>query len=201
MTKQEFINLILTRINGGSFTLDAWKKAHPKIIQSYVELALNGVFIKLFKDEGNYDLYCRWYEDIDVTQGIMGLFESELPVDVLQNNLKGNSVKRIVPIGDWKSYTFMPSVSTEAASISRLGTTVRNSVVPYSVTDNKVMYYKKNLQVEKVNILMIKPVSEYDKDDSLPIPAGSEEYVLTFVLKFLETQKPDELAVNANPDA
>lgn len=200
MTKREFINMILTTINGGSFHQDVFKKVHPKVLESYIELGLNDIMFNIFKDTRNYELYAKWYESIPIKKYIMGLYSCEYPSALMQTVTKSNSVIRIVPTEEFDSTMFMPSTATEAAQISRLGTGGRNSVVPYVTLKEHIEFYNHNKNISEVNILAFKPINEYNSSDDLPIPAGSGEALLQFVLKYAISQTPDKLSTDQNPD-
>lgn len=201
MTKKEFINVILTRINGGSFGIDVFKKVHPKILSTYIELALNDAMFNIFKMKpNNYDSYSTWFTDVEVEPYIMGIYRSNYPTPLLQNVSKANSIRRIVPTEDWESVIFLPSTPTEAAQIQRLGTATRNGVVSYVTQIDYITYYNMNKNIVKVNILAFKPVSEYNMEDELPLPAGASSYVLDFVYKYALNEVPIKNITDSNPE-
>lgn len=192
---------MLTRINGGEFNADIFKKLHPKIIENYIELATSNVMFQIFKaNPNNYDTYCKWYPSCAIVPYIMNLYKADYPTKFNQDTTKGNSIKKIVCTEDYETALFFPSTVTEAIQLMRAGTTGRQNTIPFVTQKDGIVFYGHNKNITSVNIFAFKPLSEYGKDEDLPIPAGSEEIILQFVYKYALGEQPAKMVVDGNPD-
>lgn len=200
MTKRDLISIILARVNGGSFGSDIFKKIHPKIIEQYINLGINNAMFQIFKDTNNYDTYCKWYLDNEVSYFGMGVYICPYPMSLQQNVSKSNSVVKIVPSEDYDSVTFLPVNFSEAAASKRSGVMGRNGIIGFTTASEFIHFFNHNKDIEKVNILAFKPLEEYGLDESIMLPSGAEDIILTFVLKYAITDTSNKLVTDSNPD-
>ena len=199
MTKKEFIELFWVKMNGGSPDMDIVKKYPKPYIDKFIMLGMNAVMFDVFKDVDNYDTYAKWYPNIDVSKRSDGLYESTLPVSLVQTKLTNNSVLRVTMTNDFVTDKFLYAGVNKGMSHIRQGTAGRMGIILYNVNDNKVVYLNHDSKIPSVNMFLIRPFEDYGDNDDLQIPQGQEDNLLTFVTKWI-ISNIDPNTNNSNAD-
>lgn len=201
MTKNELIELVQTNINGGQFNLDIWKKAHPLIVEKYLSLALNAAMFNAFKKTpSNYELYSKWVNNLSIySEG--DRYYVDLPISVAQNTTRGNNVIKIAYTDDDNKLTFLPASVVHGSALYRLGTLGRHGIIVYTQQDNKVWFKNLDKDIENVDICVIRPFEDYDENEEIGIPAGQEDFVMSFILKYFQSQKPNTHTTDNNSNS
>jgi len=190
MTKKETVEWFWIKLNGGRYDTDIMKKYPRPYVEKAIEMALDAAMANVLNDYKNYDFYGKWFTNISVTAGANGFYYSDLPVKAAQFKLR-NSVIKITATQDFDSLEFLWSDVQSSSSLNREGTTARNNIIPYNVHNNMVTYYV-NPDKDYVRMFIVTPFSELNDEDTFSIPSGQEDFVLSFVMKHLQTiEDPD----------
>jgi hypothetical protein len=185
MTKKEIVEWFWIKLNGGRYDTDIMKKYPRPYIEKIIEMALDAAMANVLNDYKNYDFYGKWYNNVSVSVGASGFYYSDLPIKAPQLKLR-NQVIKITATEDFDSLEFLWADVQSSSALNRGGTTARNGIIPYNTHNNMVTYYV-NPDRDYVRMFLVTPFSELDDDDPFNIPAGQEDFVLTFVIKHLQT--------------
>lgn len=195
MKKEKLIELIQENINGGSFTSDIYKIAHPLVIEKYIDMAFNTIFYNIFRQNPEeLDIYGRWYWNQPVLSQ-NGKDYSKLPCGIIQLPKNSSSIRRITLVDDDVSMSFINVKNSSGGILERLGTIERSGAIKYYVS-NRIWYDNIN-GIKEVNIFAITPFSDLDSDDDIPIPAGQDVQFLQMVLQIMQ-KKYNDLNSNNN---
>ena len=198
MTKNEIIELIQIKVNGGSVTPDILKKAPYQVIEKYVSMAFNTLFYNLFrKDLSNLELYSKLYEDIAVTSA-NGHFTSKIPIPSVQIPNKGDSVREILYTDDLYDITFLPTTLMEYQRLKTVGTAARMGLIGYTLNGDIVEYFGMKSDIKSVDMYLLRSFESFTRNENIPIPAGQDQVFMQMILEFMNGKLPD-LNNNNNP--
>ena len=202
MTKKNFIDLIIHKLNGGDSTPDTKGKYHPEIIAKYVELAFSSIINGIqeqaikYRDFGQLDSYTVTYSPVTVTyDSTREEYYSDLPAKIM-NLYKNRGMRFITPTND-QSYHFIYRENNTSNVYNELEVGLLDNKPRWYIEGDKVYYDKQNMIDEiKNNGVMMKfivPLDEIEEDVNMPIPAGREDYVIDFILKYLQQMLPEDV--------
>ncbi len=196
MIKKQLIELIQENLNGGSTTPDILKKAHPLVIEKYVDMAFNTIFYNIFRNNPEeLDVYGKWYYAQEVKKDDH-VYYCDLPCGTIQLPSNSASVRRITMTGDEYSVVFLNVRTSANAVLHRLGTIDRADAISYAVS-NRITFDGFDSSIEQVNIFAITPFSDMESTDNIPIPSGKDVEFLQTILQLMQ-DKVNDLKVNNN---
>lgn len=196
MIKKQLIELIQENINGGSTTVDILKRAHPLVIEKYVDMAFNTIFYNIFRSNPEeLDVYGKWYYNQEVKNDT-NVYYCDLPCGVIQLPSNSSSVRRITMTDDEYSVVFINVRTSANGVLNRLGTVDRSGAVSYAVS-NRITFSDYNEEITHVNIFAITPFSDMEATDNIPIPSGKDVEFLQTVIQLM-TERANDLKVNNN---
>jgi len=196
MKKKQLIGLIQENINGGSTTPDILKKAHPLVVEQYVNMAFNTIFYNIFRSNPEeLDIYGRWYYSQEVKKDDH-VYYCDLPCGTIQLPSNSASVRRITMTGDEYSVVFLNARTSANGVLNRLGTIARADAISYAIS-NRITFDEFDSAITKVNIFAITPFSDMGKDDDIPIPSGKDIEFLQTIFQLMQ-DKANDLKVNNN---
>ena len=196
MIKKQLIELIQENINGGSTTVDILKRAHPLVLEKYVDMAFNTIFYNIFRSNPEeLDVYGKWYYKQEVKNDT-NVYYCDLPCGVIQLPSNSSSVRRITMTDDEYSVVFINVRTSANGVLNRLGTVDRSGAVSYAVS-NRITFSDYNEEITHVNIFAITPFSDMEDTDNIPIPSGKDIEFLQTVIQLM-TERANDLKVNNN---
>ena len=205
MTKKNLIDLIIHKLSGGNTSPDIKSKYHPEIITKYIELAFNSLINTVqnqsirYKDLGQLDSYVKTYSSVTVSyDDTRKEYYSDLPVNIIGLYMN-RGIRYICPIYD-QSYHFIYRKNNSTDIYSELEVSKIDSRPRYYLEGTKVFYDKMTTEIVDNGVLMklIVPISVLDEDDEIPIPAGQEQYVIDFIMKYLQQMFPEDVNNDTN---
>lgn len=196
MKKNDIIELLQIKLNGGSITPDVWKTAHPIVIEKYASMAFNTLFYNLFrKDLSNYELYSKWYLDVSIDRS-GSRPTSTLPIAAVQTPNKGDCVRDIVYVDDDLSITFAPTTVHEYKRLNALGTAGRNGIIGYVLNSNQITYFGLPEEITEVDLYLLRSFESFGRNEDVPVPQGKENEFFQMMLNYLSPIKPIDLNNN-----
>jgi len=207
MTKKNFIDLVIHRLNGGNSTPDTKSKYHPEVVSKYIELAFSSIINTIqnqsvkYRDFGQLDSYTVTYSPITVTyDSTRKEYYSELPANIM-SLYKNRGIRFITPVYD-QSYHFIYRENNTSNIYNELEVSMMEDKPRWYLEGNTVYYDKGNMKQEIIDsgVLMklIVPLSEIDEDTNMPIPAGQEKFVLDFVFSYIQEMMPEDVNNDSN---
>lgn len=198
-TKDQFIELVKTRIAGGNTSSEQTAKFGSVITEYSIAGALNDVFYNIFRqDTSNLDLYSREYRNVDILyDAATNKYYSNLPENIVQLPDPQNGVRRISLMQD-ESVKFVPRIADAISVFNGLDVSLISDRIGYTVyAQRRVEYDNMNPAYTKVKMSLVIPFEKYDGDDDIYIPAGQEMNIVDMVIKLLSGQ-PNEKKLNDN---
>jgi hypothetical protein len=202
MTKRQLIELVIKQVNGGSETMDAWKKTHPLVVEKYINMAFNTIFYTTFrKDSSNFELYSKNYYDIAVIEDeSTGEYYAILPIPPVQLPDKSDSVRNITLTDDELSVKFLPIGFNMSRALRRLGTTDRLKVITFSQNGERVNFHDHDPEIEKVNMFLVRSFESFADNENIPVPSGQDNNLFKEIINYFMAMRPDMKTIDSNPN-
>jgi hypothetical protein len=200
MIKAKLIELVQTKLTGGGLNTDAIKKYPTRVVAEYIGLAMNTLLYDVFKANPNsLDMYAKEYE-VDVKKGETAWY-AVLPKSPMQfpNNDYGIQYVRLK--GDYSSLLFLPLTAVANAPLYRLGTVIRNGIIPYNFSAGKLFFGGQSMvDMPKVTVGLVLPFSEFDDNDDIMIPLGTGTNLIDTIVHLIQSTKMQDKSDNNNSD-
>lgn len=196
MTKGEYVDLTLLRINGGVLNNESavWRVD----IISYIPAAVNYVLMMSeniqIKDEGDREMPNEFIACYPVNISMdndRNVNYITLPVSPIA--FRSNRGIRLIMDNCNNSYA--PIRETSAGSLHRILKMLGDKGAYWYQGKNRINIYNKPRLASKVYAYIIADVDSYGLDDDLPVPAGMEPDVLNMLYQYFtgERQAPADL--------
>lgn len=187
MLKNVFIEAVRKGLTGGNNTADSLGKYHPLLIEQYTEMAFNTHFFMIFKqDLSNYDRFCKTYKNIAVEyDSATDEYYCTLPIRVPQLPDVQEGVRRINPMKSI-SRKFIPLKKDSWEGWSELEAGKVDTSIGYCLDTTRVLW-ENNPGVDDVKMDIVRPFSEYEDTEDIPIPAGADVQIVDIVRKLMAT--------------
>jgi len=186
MRKDEFIGLIKKRLPEQS-------EVHNRTIELSVSSLFNDIIFKRFK-KGELDQFALPYENIEV-QKSGDKFYCDLPVKLIPSPTVFGNVRRIYPSDE--DDTFFIMIHPNRVRLIKHDDLFKAvPVIPYYLKGtNKVFFPVKNMSgITHVDMNIIPPITAYDWEDEIMMPAGSEYNIVKEVASlFMNTPPKDKV--------
>ena len=164
--------------------------SNPQYIAAVVERALGTILAASFKnDPSNYDLYTKSFPGIDVQRDAYDTYFSTVPVRIIQLPDSAESVRRITATNDQFSIEFIPVPKDSWSEFALLDISKVSSLVPYTITNNRVEYMKKP-PVTLVTMDIVRAFMDMEDSEEVSIPAGHEHEFEQLVATMLTGTPP-----------
>ena len=181
---------VLTAINGGSFTNDDQRKTDYEEVENKLAGAINFVILQQYylgiKEDNIREFPANFYASYEIDVLYDPLRErkySVIPVKIFSIT-KNRGIRAITSlIGD---FALIQTGVEELAHNKYYEGSFVDEVLFYPLGAN--IYYQ-NLPdtVNKLVMVVVEALSEIGENDELPIPAGSENDVMDYLVKFFST--------------
>jgi len=167
MTKAEFISLIKKRLPETS-------EVHSKTVELSISTLFSDIIFSKFK-RGEIDQFAKPYPDIEVKTDAKGKFYCDLPVKIIASPSGFGSVRRIYP-SEEEGILFLMIHPVKVRLIKHDEVYKVLGAIPYYLKGgNKVMFPVKNMKgISQVDMNIIPLFSEYEMDEEVVMPGGSE---------------------------
>ena len=201
MTKEEFIRLIQDRLG------DDKQKYHPNVLNKWISMAFNTIFYQTFrKDLGNLDLYSKQFNDVPVLHDAdTDKYYCEFPCPIVQLPDPAEGVRNIHQKIQRDSHNgatlmFVPVTISSAMVFDGLDVNQVDHMIMYVVTNNRIEFEESSLIVDvpSVSMRVVRPLEEYDDEETIYIPSGVDTQLTEMILNFLQGQVPESKTLDDN---
>jgi len=204
MTREQLIELVQRRLEGGNLHPDLKGKYHPEVVALHVGMAYNQIIYDVYvtnkDDMVSLDPYTVTYKDVAVacdedTDTWYSLYPASIAV--LPDIQSG--VRFISPMRDNESTIFVPSERDSWDVFAGLEVGLIDHSIGYSVMPDRVEYHKNPNEIALVKMGLVVSFDAYGDTDEVKMPFGKDEMILQLVLQSL-TGQPAEHQSNDNND-
>lgn len=200
--KKALIELVRHRISG-EYEAKQQGKVGDQMLAYYIGRAFNSLLLEVFRRNlSNFDPYIKEYQSVAISQDSnTNVYYSALPAPVVQLPRIGDGIIRISGMTS-NSVEYVPMTNGMLQNIEGLEVDIIDDVVGYVFKNGRIEYQgmTATLAAGTVKMELIIPFEEYDNDDYVQIPTGSDELLIQRVISLL-TGMPDADKVNDNNSA
>jgi len=201
MTKEELIRLIQDRMG------DDKQKYHPNVLNKLISMAFNTMFYQTFRaDLGNLDLYSKQFNDVPVLlDNDIKRYYCEYPCPIVQLPDPDEGMRNIHQKVERTNLAkaqlmFVPVTISSATVFDGLDVNRVDHMIMYVVTNNRVEFEESNLIIDipTVSMRVVRPLEEYDDDETIYIPSGADTKLMELMIGFLQGQVPESKILDDN---
>lgn len=205
MTKGQLVELIISDVAGGAIPSDLDSRYHPLVIEKYIDLVYSGILNQvsmnsiIYRDWGQLDQYCKAYKNVSCSKDYDRMeWYSELPAKIIELT-KNRGIRLISPMqnqADKFKYRDNSSEDVWSALESQ-------NVVGYTNfyrEGGRVFYgnFKEDYATEGLLFKLLVPMSEFDDDDEIGLPAAKSLEFVGMVRDMLLRRPPEDVAEDNN---
>lgn len=185
--KKALIELVRHRVTG-EYEAKQMGKVGDQMLAYYIGRAFNSLLIEVFRQNmANFDPYTKTYLSIDIEkESLTDIYYSELPAPVIQLPRIGDGIMRISGMKS-KSVEFVPMSNGQLQNIDGLEIDLIDDVMGYVFKNGRIEYYGMTSTIadDTVKVELVIPFEEYEEDDYVQIPTGSDEALIRRVIELL----------------
>jgi hypothetical protein len=206
MTVKAWRELVQNYSSGGMMPSDLRGRYSSGVIKGIFDLVYEEIVYEIFKhsdfvsDYGELDSYVMTYEGEE--DGIFvkksstrGAYYFDLPHPIIQLP-QGQGIRSISSLKD-PSYKFNYLEQLLAPYRSKLEISKISLDPVYYIEKNKVWLLNYNPIVKDLLVKLLAPISAFDEDDELGIPANHAKDIFTMITDLLRKQLPEKKSPTA----
>lgn len=206
MTKEQLIDVIVDKVNGGDGVADGMGHQHPAVIEKHIELAFNSIIYQLCltaisnADFAQLDAFVKAFNNVSVTcDTARDEYYSTLPVAII--NLPVNrGVRMICPMKDQhNAFVFRENNTCEIYDELEVGQI--DNRIKYYLENTHIFYNKQmtdELATNGVLMKIIPTFSGWGDTDELPLPGGKDMEIIEAITQSLMGKpQQDQIADNS----
>lgn len=194
MTKAELIALVIDRLGGDK------QKYHPNVVTKWISMAFNTIYYTTFrKDLGNLDLYSKTYDNVPVLKDSdRDKYYCNFPAPIVQLPDSAEGVRNIHLKKD-RSLKFVPVTISSATVFDGLDVRIVDPTIGYVITNGRIEFEDNDvLQYETLSMRIVRPFEDYDDDETVYIPSGTDEQFMELIVNVLMGQVPESKILDDN---
>ena len=195
--KKALIELVRHRVVG-EYQAKQMGKVGDQMIAAYIGRAFNSLLLDVFRANfANFDPYTKEYTGVAINQdSTTNIYYSTLPAPVIQLPRIGDGIMHIAGATS-ESVEFVPMTNGMLQNIEGLEVDQIDDVIGYVFKHGRVEYQGMSTAIAAgtVRMSLVIPFEEYDEDDLVQIPTGSDDILIKKVLELI-MGTPDSDKVN-----
>lgn len=185
--KKALIELVRHRVSG-EYEAKQMGKVGDQMLAFYIGRAFNQLLIEVFrKNLANFDPYTKTYLSVAISQeSSTDIYYSDLPAPVIQLPRVGDGIMRISGMKS-ESVEFTPISNGVLQNLPGLEVDLIDDIIGYTFKNGRIEYQGMTSTVASgtVKMELVIPFEEYDEDDYVQIPTGSDEALLRTTIDLL----------------
>lgn len=196
MRKQAIRELVRSRL----LSVDKTAKYHDEVLDSWITMGFNQLLGQLFrKNLGNFDLYTKRFNGVPVLQDAnTDIYYCDYPADICQTIDVAEGVRAInTPKGI--GMEFAPMSGDSMGILPECDVNLVTDVIGYRVFTDRVEFIWMPDDIDTVRMELVVPFYEYEDDEDIKIPGGSDVQLLEIILQLINGTPPKDLK-NDNSD-
>lgn len=203
MTREEFTELVIKSVKPDVVTSEAKGKYHPKVFELLISTVYNGIIYGLSGKDDPFALDSYILSppsELTVNKdSVKNAYYVDLTVPVLQLE-RNEGIVEIHPINDPTSaFAIMPN--TGHSIMHHIEVLDIDSTGKAKVEGRRIWLYHANMaDFETMLVKQIVPYRNIGLEQDVPMPAGTEEYIITKVKKMV-AQYPQSLEDTINDNS
>lgn len=205
MTKEQYIEFIQRWLGGGDAPADIVAKYDYKLVEKYVESVFEKMIINLYNSDespskSSLNSYIKAYPtqaittDSDTGEKIAAIPASKLlPIPI------NDAIRHVGPADEpGTKYWYREINSIDVWS--ELEVTTTNDDVRYYVQGSNIVFDENIGSETEVLIKLVVPFSEYDDDEVIYMPLGSEVDMLSMIVELIRQKPPKDTKPDGNTE-
>jgi len=200
--KIDYIEAVANRV-AGEMTTDYLGSLHERAIETYLGRAFNTSMLQVYRTQRfNMDNYAKRYFDISIDYDAgEELYYSMIPASYIQIPRVAGGVWKVQQMKN-RSMAFEPMKDNEVELTFGQDLNLIDDVIGYTVLGMKIYYYGMTAPVAEGTVKMdlIIPFEEYDYEDYVPIPSGTDMDIMGMTLNMLQGKPMSDQITNNQID-
>ena len=204
MTREQLIELVQRKLEGGNLHPDLKGKYHPEVVAKCVGLAYNQLINDTYESSDrsilSLDPYTVTYKDVAITcDEDTDTWYSLFPASVLMLPDKQVGLRLVAPMSDNTSTVFAPAEKNSWDVFANLEVGLVDPSIGYSVKPDRVEYAEKPIDIDTVRMELIPSFDAYEDTDEVKLPFGKDIMIFQLVVQILTDEKAEHQS-NDNSD-